>query len=161
MSEKPSGNSLLPARREAIEVAINRYDKMVVRWLTQKFGEAETAQDIAQNTYLRVWRFAENHEVSNPKALIFKTAANLAMNEFRARKRARFISASSSEPDRALLESVASDSPSPERSTADKQDLAVIMRAIASLPIKARRAFILSRFMGKKLPRDCCRNQSF
>ncbi len=137
------------ARRSLVESAISKHDRMLVRWLAQKFGDMDTAKDIAQNAYLRVWRYAETNNIDNPRALIFKTAANLAANEFRSRRRAYFVTVAPTNDDHDALELVATDDPSPERSAVAKQDLQASMTAIMGLPKRIRRAFILSRFMGK------------
>lgn len=135
---------------EAIDRAIRRHDRMLVRWLAQKFGDIETARDIAQSAYLRVWRYAQTQQIDNLQALIFKTAANLAANEFRARKRMKALkidpSADGREP---AIEQVASASPSPEATAVAREEIAASLRAIESLPLQARRAFVLSRFEEK------------
>lgn len=135
---------------DAVDRAIRRHDQMLVRWLAQKFGDIETARDIAQSAYLRVWRYAQTQQIDNLQALIFKTAANLAANEFRARKRMRSLkidpSADAKEP---AIEQVASASPSPETTAVAREEIAASLRAIESLPIQARRAFVLSRFEEK------------
>ncbi len=136
-------------RRRAVERAVRKHNRLLVNWLTQKFGEAETAQDIAQNAYLRVLRYAESNEIDNPRALIFKTAANLAANEFRSRRRSPALPASYSASVEDLLEAVPSDAPSPERAAEAKQELKASMEAISHLPDRTRRAFIMSRFMDK------------
>ncbi|MFZ5618879.1 MAG: RNA polymerase sigma factor, partial [Pseudomonadota bacterium] len=135
---------------DAVDRAIRRHDQMLVRWLAQKFGDIETARDIAQSAYLRVWRYAQTQQIDNLQALIFKTAANLAVNEFRARKRMRSLkidpSADAKEP---AIDQVASASPSPETTAVAREEIAASLRAIESLPLQARRAFILSRFEEK------------
>lgn len=130
--------------------AMQRHDRMLVRWLAQKFGDVETARDIAQSAYLRVWRYAQTQKIDNLQALIFKTAANLAANEFRARKRMqslRIDSGSSSKEN--PIEQVACKAPSPETTALAREEIAASLRAINSLPDQARRAFVLSRFEEK------------
>ncbi|MEL6366247.1 MAG: sigma factor, partial [Pseudomonadota bacterium] len=73
------------ARLQALERAIREHDAVLVRWLTARFGDGDLARDIAQSAYLRVWRFAQDGDVENPRTLIFKTASNVAANEFRSR----------------------------------------------------------------------------
>lgn len=146
MSERESSPILTAAQRRVIEAAIRKHDGMLVRWLAQKLGDAETARDIAQSAYLRVWRYAHTEEVGNLQALIFKTAANLAANEFRARKRRSFLGA---EPKGGSLDSenqIPDDNPSAERMVLDKEALNGCMAAIEELPANARRAFVMSRF---------------
>ncbi|MEK7265403.1 MAG: sigma-70 family RNA polymerase sigma factor [Pseudomonadota bacterium] len=131
-------------------MAFRRHDRMLVRWLAQKFGDIETARDIAQSAYLRVWRYAQTQQIDNLQALIFKTAANLAANEFRARKRLRALKFDSATSHKEfLVEQVASEQPSPEAAAVTKEQIAASMRAIESLPAQARRAFVLSRFEDK------------
>lgn len=147
---KPLSEPPLIADGDAVDRAIRRHDQMLVRWLAQKFGDIETARDIAQSAYLRVWRYAQTQRIDNLQALIFKTAANLAVNEFRARKRMRSLkidpSADAKEP---AIDQVASASPSPETTAVAREEIAASLRAIESLPLQARRAFILSRFEEK------------
>jgi len=136
-------------RLEALSAAIRANDEMLVGWLTTKFADSETAKDIAQDVYLRLWRFGQENQIDHPKALIFKTAANLAANEFYARRRrgGQMRSAGPDEEDPIMR--VASDDPSPERMASARQDAEVSLRAIEALPEKIRRAFVLSRFEEK------------
>ena len=139
-----------PSDAASISLAIRRNDRLLVRWLAQKFGDMETARDIAQSTYLRVWSYAQTREIDNLKALIFKTAANLAANEFRARRRLRSIKAEPASPDDKFeIDQVACDTPSPEAAAVGREEVDAAIGAINSLPEKARRAFLLSRFEEK------------
>lgn len=134
-------------RLKAVEDAIKSVDAMLIGWLSKKFGDNSTARDIAQDAYLRVWRFAHEAPIDDPKALIFKAAANLAANEFKARRRfrANHVESPSGTLETAV-DTVPTDAPSPERAECARQDWEACRRAIASLPEKARRAFVLSRF---------------
>ena len=136
--------------RSEVGAAFRRHDRMLVRWLARKFGDIETARDIAQSAYLRVWRYAQTQQIDNLQALIFKTAANLAANEFRARKRMQLLKFDGSPGGRDFpIEQVASEQPTPEATAVAKEEIAASMRAIDSLPAQARRAFLLSRFEEK------------
>jgi RNA polymerase sigma-70 factor (ECF subfamily) len=134
----------------AVGRAMRQHDRLLVRWLAQKLGDVETARDIAQSAYLRVWRYAQTQRVENLQALLFKTAANLAANEFRARKRMQSMrldpSAATKEN---AIELIATSAPSPEASALVREEIAASMRALNSLSEQARRAFILSRFEEK------------
>lgn len=122
---------------------------MLVRWLAQKFGDVETARDIAQSAYLRVWRYAQTQRIDNLQALIFKTAANLAANEFRARKRIQAMRVEAGGTKDNPIEQIPSGAPSPETTALAREEIAASLRAINSLPEQARRAFVLSRFEEK------------
>lgn len=138
------------SENDEVSRAFRRHDRMLVRWLAQKFGDIETARDIAQSAYLRVWRYAQTQKVDNPQALIFKTAANLAANEFRARKRLHTLKIDPSTASREnAIEQIACEQPSPEAAAVAREEIAASLQAINALPAQARRAFVLSRFEEK------------
>ncbi|MEO1241214.1 MAG: RNA polymerase sigma factor [Pseudomonadota bacterium] len=124
-------------------------EKLLIRWLTQKLGDPDSARDVVQSVFLRVWAFAENGVVENPRALLFKTAGNLALNELKRRNRftRRHIEpGTTSEND--PLHNVASSSPSPEKQASLREDVSITMAAIEALPDRPRRAFMMNRFDG-------------
>ena len=57
----------------------------VVRFLYRKVWDADRAQDLAQDAFVR----CINHEPDNPRALLFTVAANLAKDESRTVLRRR------------------------------------------------------------------------
>ncbi len=133
-----------------VDEAFRKHNEMLIRWLAQKLGDVETARDIAQGAYLRVLRYARTQKIENAQALIFKTAANLAANEFRSRKRRRQFSAEPSARDGEDAASlVACGDPSPEETALSKEKMSVTLGAIRALPDQVRTAFVLSRFEGK------------
>lgn len=146
MSDGEVKSNETAARQRAVEAAIRAHDRMLVRWLARKFGDMETARDIAQSAYLRVWRHAETQIIQNPQALLFKTAANLAANEFRARKRMRAMCMDASPSDDDYIMEIPAQLPSPESEIDSKRQLAASMAAIDALPAQVRRAFVMSRF---------------
>jgi RNA polymerase sigma factor (sigma-70 family) len=130
--------------------AFRKHNQMLIRWLAQKLGDVETARDIAQGAYLRVLSYSKTQKVENAQALIFKTAANLAANEFRSRKRRRSFTAETVTGDGPnAIDLVACHDPSPEEATLSKEQVSVTLGAIRALPDQVRRAFVLSRFEGK------------
>lgn len=135
--------------RLRIERCIRESDVMLVRWLTRKLADADTARDIAQSTYLRVWTYAQTEGVDNVQALIFKTAANLAANEFRARRRRKEKQHTSTASTENALDLVADNGPTPEGLVSDRQLLKACLDAIDALPLNVKRAFVMSRFEEK------------
>ena len=151
MGDEIAGKASLTAHdRKATERGLRRYDRLLVSWLTKKFGDQDLAQDLAQETYLRVWKYAEHNHIENLKPLLFKTAANLAANEFRARGRWRASGARDSDGGAANeIEFVACEAPSPERAAMAKAEAKASLAAIKQLPERQRRAFVMNRFEGK------------
>ncbi len=146
----PREQSLAQARRARMEAAIKKHDRMLVRWLTSKFHDPDKASDIAQSAYVRALDYVATTDVDNPKALLFKTAANLAANEFRSLSRVRrTIHQDDADDGLSLVNAIACDAPDQERQMLARQDLQASMQAIEALPEKVRRAFILNRFEEK------------
>ena len=150
--KQPDAHRSIPPERVKeqlnwVEKTIREKDAMLIAWLTKKFGDSEAARDIAQDAYLRVWRYAQQHLIDNPQALLFKTAANLSANEFRNRrlKQTQHI-VSTTDHLRDQVENLPCDAPSQERISTARREIEISMNAIHRLPEKARRAFIMSRF---------------
>lgn len=112
----------------------------LVRFLTGRLRCLATARDIAQEAYLR----ASQSEVaiSDPRAFLFRTAANLASDSRKTSKRHAEILAEASfwlepEPDR-----------SAESLTMASEEFARVTRVIEHLPPRCREVFYLNRFEG-------------
>lgn len=147
MSEDTLTKKFIDGQLKTLEREIRRHDAMLVSWLTNKLGGRDVAMDIAQDVYLRVWRYAHKSRIENPQALLFKTAANLAANEFRARQRHRANYVSNTRNDESeAVDNVPSQLPTPEEASCVRSDVALSFSTIEGLPDKIKRAFVMSRF---------------
>jgi len=141
------------ARRKnirALEGCIKASHGLLVGWITKKLGNADDASDVAQDVYMRVYRFASVEVIENPQALLFKTAANLAINELK--RRGRVLRRQVQVDDDSVSKTVAdlpTDDPTPEEALGHRQDVGEMMDAIRALPDKPRVAFIKNRFEDK------------
>lgn len=140
---------MTPDQSARIETAIRENEGILVKWLTRRLGDPDAAGDVAQSVYLRVWSYAATAMVTNPKALIFKTAGNLAVNEMKRRNtfNRRHIMPSENDDDDAIS-NIAASGPTPEKETSLRQDVRTTLDAIAALPEPARTAFTMNRFDG-------------
>ncbi|MEM9013666.1 MAG: sigma-70 family RNA polymerase sigma factor [Pseudomonadota bacterium] len=137
------------SQKKLHEAAIRRDEKMLLRWLTKKLGDADAAKDVAQTVFMRIWAYAETETIENPRALIFKTASNLALNELKRRNRFNRRHIAPYDPEEGdPLKYVASPAPSPETEAEMRDDMALTLRAIRDLPDRSRRAFMMNRFDG-------------
>jgi len=135
---------------KALERAIKDNHGVLVGWLTKKLGSAADAADVAQDVYVRVYKFAAVECIDNPQALLFKTAANLAINELK--RRGRVLRRHVDADDENMTDTVAalpSEDPTPEEAIGHKQDISAMVAAIGQLPEKARAAFVKNRFEDK------------
>jgi len=108
----------------------------LIRYLTARFHDREDAAEIAQEAWLRMFRLEEPGLLQNPKAFLFQTASNLAID--RARR---------TEIERRFQDPVDEEEghPSAERSVAAEESLRLVELALRELPEKCRQAFVMHR----------------
>lgn len=141
---------MTPEQDARIETAIKENESILVRWLTKRLGDPDAAGDVAQSVFLRVWSYASTAAVANPRALIFKTAGNLAINEMKRRSvfNRTHIAPSDYDNDDDVIEKIAHTGPTPEKQASLREDVRQTLEAIEALPEPARTAFSLNRFDG-------------
>lgn len=96
---------------------------------------------MAQEAYVRLLRLEEPGAVSFLRTFLFTTAANLAIDRIRCRKRRPHATA-------VLFEEFRPTPLSPEQQLAGEQELRIVRSLIAELPPKCRRIFLLHRING-------------
>jgi RNA polymerase sigma factor (sigma-70 family) len=115
----------------------------LLNFLRRRTDAPDRAEDLAQETYIRLAAVPLDTEIGNLRAYIFRTAANLATDSGR-REKAR---GSRLLPEEAWQE-IADPAPTPERVVMDRRRLAALEAALAELPPKARMAFVWNRYDG-------------
>jgi RNA polymerase sigma factor (sigma-70 family) len=114
-----------------------RFQRSLLRYLRDLLVRREDAEDVAQETYVRLVRAGsiEQSEL-HVRAFMFKAATNLAYDRFRQRR-------SRGQHDDAELAALADETPAPERIVALEQALRVVERTLLSLPPRCRQVFLL------------------
>ncbi|WP_417451470.1 RNA polymerase sigma factor [Kordiimonas sp.] len=134
----------------SLERAIKANQGVLIGWLSKKLNSASDAADVAQDVYIRVYKFAEVEIIDNPQALLFKTAANLAINELKRQGRVLRRQVRTGDDTMAdTIEAVPCDGLNPEETVGHRQDVRAMAAAIRQLPEKARAAFVKNRFEDK------------
>ena len=110
------------------------------RFLTQKLGSKEDARDVAQEAYVRMLCLEHPEEIRHPRAFLYRTASNLAVDSLR-REQVRLSHAGLS-----IIEQAPSLESSPEAVTDARERLEILRQAIADLPPKCRTVFLLHKF---------------
>ena len=108
-----------------------RYSRDVYRFAYYLTGRAEQAEDVAAETFLRIWSSPVPVSMPTVKAYLMTIARNLAMDEFRRGKRQGEMPAEVVLHDRTA-----------ERASA-KQELAQVMEGLKQLPEPERAALLL------------------
>ena len=128
------GNACHAAR---IDHLFREHNDALLRFLSARLGSHQDACEIAQEAYVRLLKLDRPGAVSFLKALLYKTASNLAIDRIRHRRLVvRYEhSAKSAE----LFELPADAAP------AALDDVRVIADALGDLPPRCRSAFLMSR----------------
>jgi RNA polymerase sigma factor (sigma-70 family) len=116
----------------------------VQAWLRRRFPALGDPENIAQESLTRVWQvWREKGYVESPRALLFTTARNLALDELRRRQIVTF------EPVAEMAElPVYEDEPSAADQAATHQELELLTQAIQALPDRCRQVLTLRKIYG-------------
>lgn len=108
VNEGPKGKSIMANKKErdhrlmaqvaendlqAFNELINLYKNKLLTMLVRMVGTSEEAEDLLQETYVRVWEHRRNFDDRYCfSTWIYTIAMNLGKNELRKRKKVRFLS---------------------------------------------------------------------
>lgn len=127
---------------------LERRDDLKRFFLLRVRSEPE-AEDLLQDLYIKVAGVAAGEEVRNPAAFLYHLSGNLMLDRMRQQRRsgARDAAYRTATTETAGAEDVA-DLPSAEAIVASKQQLAMLLERLASLPERTQMVFRLHRFDG-------------
>jgi RNA polymerase sigma-70 factor (ECF subfamily) len=137
MSLPPSGSSSWFAEH------VQPHESLLRAWLHQRFPSLRDIDDIVQESYIRVLQARDRVELQFPKAFLFATARNLALDTLRHQQVTGEHGLVESE-----LSSVIDDSDGIPESVAYNQELILLTEAIQSLPARCRQVFTLRKIYG-------------
>lgn len=107
-------------------------------WLARSLGPRVSVDDVVQEAFVRVLRARESGELQAPKAFLFATARNLALDSLRRHAVSRTEGLVEAE----LLDVLDDDVSIPEN-VARQQELAILTEAIQALPERCRQIMTL------------------
>jgi RNA polymerase sigma factor (sigma-70 family) len=111
-------------------------------YLRRTLRHDDDADEIAQEAMLRIWNSRGSVDLDTARPLLFRIAANLAIDRLREHRRWRFNDITETAEQ---AETIPAD-----RLIAAREELEAIQAAIAALPVNCRTAFVRSRIDGKK-----------
>lgn len=132
MSELPLPLSK-PGVAEEPEELYRDHADWLASTLRRRFGP-EAAEDVAQETWLRLLASDAASRVRSPRAFLLRIAANLMID--RRRRRAR------------RPEAATADAPAGAAQGADQLELLALKQIVLGLPAPLRDVFVLSRYEG-------------
>lgn len=119
-----------------------RYWNDLCRHIRATFGAGSPdPQDVAQSAFARYLSIDDRQAVENPRAFLYTTARNIALDITRHRKHANRHSLSVAQDEGAQTV----DEFSPERIALAQERAAALSKAIESLPKRQRQALLLHR----------------
>ena len=127
-----------------------RYGEALGRFLSSRRLNRQEVEDVTQESYLRICALEDPRVLDNPRAFLFTTAANLAVDLQRKQGvRRRGLNTHDNDSDFITeIEGIASTAPTPEAIASDRERLRLLEQCIRALPPKRRMAFVLHRFHG-------------
>lgn len=136
----------------AFEILLTRHEKGVYRFAVRMLGDRAQAEEVAQESFLRVIQSASRYRASACfRNYLYRIARNLCVDLLRRRPRGegRPTSAETGHPE--ASEGIPDRNPGPENHVGAEQLRSAIRRAIASLPPDQREAFLLKEVRDMKL----------
>lgn len=120
------------------------HEERLRAWLGSRYGADLEIDDLVQEAFLRVLRAHEaGGAMLSPKALLFATARNLAIDRLRRRRVVTFDSLEETD-----VSFVLDDGPDAAEQAASRQELEILTQAIQSLPDRCRQILTLRKIYG-------------
>jgi RNA polymerase sigma-70 factor (ECF subfamily) len=158
VTETTSDHALLEATRigdeDAFAELVGRYRNPITSYIYRMTNDYDGAVDLAQETFVRVYRAAERYQTNYAfSTYIYRIATNLAISELRKRKRRKLVSLTGffqtkdgAEPQEFNPPDL---KPLPDSELVDTERRTAVQRAISTLPDKYRAPLILRDVEGK------------
>lgn len=128
---------------EAFRLLVARWEQPVYAFLKHMLGSPDEAQDLAQDTFLKVYDQARHYRPDGRfRSWLLRIAGNNARSVLRRRKILRWVGFDLVQHDRAAP----GDDPARELERREEQDR--VRAAVAGLPERQRQAVVLQRFQG-------------
>jgi len=123
-------------------VMFENYYRELVGFLSARLGNAQAAEDVAHDAYVRVLERTSDEPIEQPRAFLYRTALNLVIDGHRR------TALRKSEPLEVLDNEERFFSPSPQWEMDQNQRLQLIQQALSELPTACRDCFLLRKLEG-------------
>ena len=133
----------MATEREQLLLAYSEHREALLGYLARKFGSTSLAEDIAQETWLRLASRNLAERIGNPRAYLFRIATNIGTDHQRHIGMGIEVQA-----DDQLVEQVPAHDVDPARSVQSQSELLHLLQVIEELPPRCREIFILCRVEG-------------
>jgi RNA polymerase sigma-70 factor (ECF subfamily) len=127
----------------AFRLLVDRWERDVLAFLIHMTGSRDDAEDLAQETFVRVFREAGRYRPEGRfRSWLLRIAGNLARSRQRRRRLLKWLPLDLERHD------MAASTPAADREIEAEQTAQVVRAAVARLPERQRQALVLHRFQG-------------
>src|SRR3989344_8556837 len=128
----------------AIAFLIDRHLKGVFNFIRRLAGNREEAEDITQETFLKMWRNLKKYRLGeNFKTWLFTIARNTAINYMRKKRNFAFSDFEDDKGENALTESLTDTEPLPDEIFAKAEEKKLLEYALDKLSLPHRETILL------------------
>ena len=130
----------------ALNDLMERHATPLFRFLCRMVGNEDDANDLAQETFVRVFKSAKSFRTKQRfSTWLFTIAANLARNHFRWRSRHPKLSldAENPETEQSLGSTLPANTPTPKEAVVASERAAAVRLAVTNLPEEMHEAIVL------------------
>lgn len=120
-----------------------RHQSELLQFLTYKVSCNVAADDLLQETYLRIARIPNDSEIVNKRAFVYRIADNLAVDHLRG------VTRQHKRDGGTVTEEIICTSPEPDTVLSGLQQMEMLEKFIYELPLQSRTVFLLCRVEGK------------
>lgn len=146
---KPTDEELVAAaatgEEEAFNELVSRHLRDVYSFALRLVGHKEEAEDISQETFVKVWKNIKKYDSrsSKFKTWLMRIARNTCVDHLRKQKSVPFSQFESDEGENALIEGLTDEAPLQDELVALSQDAEMLERALGELAPRSREILLL------------------
>lgn len=133
-----------------VERAFRENTGSLTRFLRQFFATPADVEDVLQETFLKVFEAEHTTSIATPRAFLFKTAKNLALNELSKRRTRRTDAVADIDVLAVLMSERAGHETTPEFQIAIEEQLNLAWKSINQMSPRVQEVFVLRKVHGLK-----------
>ncbi len=127
-----------PLKKEDLKKLYDEYFESLRGFLYYKCGDIDVADDLVQETFIKVWNKRDEIQMDTVKSLLYTIANNLLMNHFNHQKVVR-------EHQKSTTVEISTNANSPQFQMEEAEFEQKLNRVIESLPDDCREVFLMNR----------------
>lgn len=122
---------------------IEPHEQCLRAWLKNRFGLTNVLDDVVQEAYLRIFKAHEKRPIGSPRAYLFQTARNVAIDFLKSARKNDHISIEEESNIVSLIhQDIARDI------IEYRNEVELLKESLAALPERCRQIFVMRRLQG-------------